>query len=89
MVDLDKQAIQKTGEIGWSRCLHKIYMPKSKYQDIILLFGGNDNNSIEAYAWKKNKIECQETNLRKVVEDFKFEMELVVADIFLKKYLLI
>lgn len=45
------------GDIGQERCLHKCYRPKSNYSDHVLIFGGDDINSIECYSMKKNKID--------------------------------
>lgn len=86
-IDLIYNSVEVVGEMGNKKCLHKVYKPKTKFQDYMLILGGEDNNSIECYSLKKNKIE-QIQALNQMIEDFKFEIEITVTDIQLKKYLI-
>ena len=57
LLDFKNEQITIMGHIGQKRCLHKCYRPKSNYNDHVLIFGGDDINSIECYSMKKNKID--------------------------------
>ena len=78
------------GNIGNPRCLHKSYRIKNqKMADWILIFGGNDVKSIETFSLKKKRVEEPENWLKNAVDEFRFELELFVGDIKLKRYLML
>ena len=87
--DENEIKVVEVGNIGNPRCLHKSYKLKNKNSDCILIFGGNDAKSIECFNLKKKKIEESDGVLRSMIDEFRFEIELFVGDVKLKRYLLL
>jgi len=90
MKDDHEIKIMEMGNIGNPRCLHKSYRVKnSKMNEYVLIFGGNDIKSIECFNIKKKKIEESDGGLKATIDEFRFELELFVGDIKLKRYLML
>jgi hypothetical protein len=88
LVDLVTGELSVAGDIGEARCLHKTFHLSKLYRDCVLIFGGDDNNSVECYSVSTHKI-VHDPPFKDFLEDIKFEIEITVGNKDCKTYLLL